>query len=444
MFKKIAVSTIAAAVTMVLAGGQAANASTNKSTNVVDSAAIESFVTGKPEALKPFYRALFTDGSRNATLNNVRLGLAAIQTADYARAEQAFDTALEQIETIYANNDRAKQARSKFSKEAVKDFKGEPYERAMTYYYRGLLYMRAGDYENARASFLQGEWQTTVSETEEYTSSFPMLDYLAGWSSQCAGDQARAQELFELAHKSNPALHAPSPSDNVLVVAELGSAPVKVAAGKSRELLQFEKSKSDLVSSASYQLVTAGASTPIVGFEAGSVSHEALNRGGRAVQAILDGKAQFKSVTGAIGGVGNALGLGVTQAGYLQNNTDLAGAGLALGLAGALFSAMSEAAKPDADTRAWDNLPDAVQIATTARPSGEWHVRATFNGQPEQVVAPMSGAGQCSIVWTRSKSALAVGETAPGTQLSAREQKKLLKKFGAGDVQFRSNLLARE
>jgi hypothetical protein len=81
---------------------------------------------------------------------------------------------------------------------------------------------------------------------------------------------------------------------------------------------------------------------------------------------------------------------------------------------------MSEAAKPDADTRAWDNLPDAVQIATTSRPSGEWHIRATFNGQPEQVVAPMSGTGQCSIVWTRSKAALAVGETAPGTQLSAR------------------------
>ncbi|MEC8183119.1 MAG: hypothetical protein VX123_13805 [Pseudomonadota bacterium] len=44
-------------------------------------------------------------------------------------------------------------ARSNFAREDVKDFKGEPFERAMVFYYLGLSYLALGDFENARASF---------------------------------------------------------------------------------------------------------------------------------------------------------------------------------------------------------------------------------------------------------------------------------------------------
>ena len=38
----------------------------------------------------------------------------------------------------------------------------------MTYYYRGLLFMARGDYENARASFRSAEYQDTISSNETY------------------------------------------------------------------------------------------------------------------------------------------------------------------------------------------------------------------------------------------------------------------------------------
>lgn len=451
MFKKIALSTVAATVTAILAAPAGANIGTSRSDSAQAAALLtaadsaDAFASDKPEALRPLYRSLFNDGTRNATLNDMRLGVAAMEIGDYARAEQSFDAALEQIETIYANNERAKQARSKFSKEAVKDFKGEPYERAMAYYYRGLLFLRAGDYENARASFLQGEYQTTVGEKEEYASSFPMLDYLAGWSSQCAGDTSRAQELYAVAQKSMPSLRAPSAGDNVLVVGELGSAPIKSAAGKHHELLQFEKANGDSETGVQFQLVADAANTALAAFEAGSVSYEATNRGGRAIQSILDGKAQFKSVTGAIGDAGAVIGTGVAEVGLLQNDSDMATVGLAVGLAGALFRAMADAAKPDADTRAWDNLPDSVHFSTVQRPAGAWQVSATYTGIEKHATASAldAASGKCSLVWMRSKSALAVGEAAPGTQLSAKEVKKLQKKYADTDKAFRTALVTR-
>ncbi len=157
---------------------------------------LQTYLEDKPEELKGLYTALFTEGERNAVLNFNRVGLAAMQTGRYDLAERAFDAALIRIEQIYSNDPQARKAKSKFAAESVKDFKGEPYERAMAYYYRGLLFLRTGDFENARASFIAGEYQDTVAEKEEYSSDFDSLVFLAGWASRCANDPAKADEYF--------------------------------------------------------------------------------------------------------------------------------------------------------------------------------------------------------------------------------------------------------
>lgn len=146
---------------------------------------IDAYLANKPEDLKPFYRTLFVGGARNSVLNYQRLGLAAMDKGYWTDAERAFDAALSGIEAIYAKNAQAQAAKSTFRKEANKDYKGEPYERAMAYYYRGLLYLRAGDYDNARASFRSGEYQDTVSEQEEFQSDFAVMNYLTGWTYFC-------------------------------------------------------------------------------------------------------------------------------------------------------------------------------------------------------------------------------------------------------------------
>ncbi len=121
---------------------------------VANPADTQVFVGNKPTVLQPFFKTMFEEGERNAVLNKDRLGLAAIENKNYDIATYVFDDAIARIDTIYSDNPAAEQARSKFNEEKVKDFKGESYERAMTYYYRGLLYLRTGEYDNARAAFL--------------------------------------------------------------------------------------------------------------------------------------------------------------------------------------------------------------------------------------------------------------------------------------------------
>lgn len=402
------------------------------------------FLADKPERLQPMYSALFDEGTRNATLNHVRIGLAAIESGEYERAETHFDAALAQIEAVYANDARAKQARSTWSKEAVKDFKGEPYERAMAYYYRGLLYLRAGDFENARASFLQGEYQNTVGEKEDYKSSFAMLDYLAGWASQCAGDASRAAELFAEAAAADASLRTPSATDDLLVIAELGRGPVKTAGGKSRELLQFERAPGSVDGGVAVTLAADDVAQSLSAFPAGSVSWQAMNRGGRAIQAILDGKAQFKDGMNAVGEVTQTVGTLAMFGGLQSGDADLMRGGAVAGLLGGFMKMAAEAAKPDADTRAWDTLPDAVHFAVTKRPAADWEVRATFaaDGRTAPAARLDGGASKCSIAWTRSDSAFSAPGSAPGTTLAANEKKKLQKKYAASDRQFRAALLA--
>ena len=52
-----------------------------------------------------------------------------------------------------AGDDTAREARGLFNEESVKTFRGEPYERVMAYYYRGILYWMDGEPDNARAAF---------------------------------------------------------------------------------------------------------------------------------------------------------------------------------------------------------------------------------------------------------------------------------------------------
>jgi hypothetical protein len=102
---------------------------------------------------------------------------------------------------------------------------------------------------------------------------------------------------------------------------------------------------------------------------------------------------------------------------------------------------MSNAAKPDADTRAWDNLPDSIHFATTVRPDGEWSITTSV---PTATPAARldDGAGRCSIAWVRGESATAVTASAPGTTLKASEARKLQRKFSDQDKAFRSALLS--
>jgi tetratricopeptide (TPR) repeat protein len=430
---------------------------------------IDSYVAQRPEPLRAGYKLLFTQGENVAVLNLERIALAAIQLGYYKDAEFALDQALARIEAVYAKDPQAEKARALFHKESNKDYKGEPYERAMAYYYRGLLYLRAGDYENARASFETAEFQDTVAEDETYQSDFAVMNYMSGWASHCLGQDSKARDAFAAATKGNAKLLPPAPDANTVFVAELGMAPLKVKGGTQKELLTFDAPKGADEDGVSFAVAAEGAGTtrtvrtkkgvrkvvvagkpysgavrPIL---ASSVYEQATTRGGRPVQGILNGKAQFKSATGTAANVSTAVGTGLLEAAISSNSSGLANAGFAgMGL-GLAMKMMSKAAKADADVRTWDNLPGAVYVAAARVPASSFRANAVFLHQDAQLTLPplpvMQGnAGKCSMVWTRSRSATGIDGAAPGIDAGVLRARAFAQAAAAKDKIFRATLVS--
>jgi tetratricopeptide (TPR) repeat protein len=362
--------------------------------------AAEHFATQQPEGLHTYFKTLYIEGEHDAVLNFDYLGLAALEGGEYAIAERAFDGAITRIEAIYANNPSAKKARSLFAEEKVKDFKGEPYERAMTYFYRGLLYARAGDFQNARASFLSAEQQSMLSEQESYASTFGLMDYLAGWASHCEGDDARASELKARAASLQPDVFGSVPVDaSVVTLMDAGTGPAKYGMGKYKERLAFKPSES-VSSITGASAAGLALTTPVIGAD---LNWQATTRGGRPVDAILNGKAQWKSNTESASSALTAVGYGATLQGVSSNNNNLAAAGeigMAVGLVSGLFAS---AMTPAADTRAWISLPAQLVISTSA---GELTTGAPVAFKADGTSlrsAFVSHVGRCSLAWGRTQ-----------------------------------------
>jgi tetratricopeptide (TPR) repeat protein len=408
-----------------------AQASGSPATKIANDA--NQFASGKPSTLQPIFNALYVEGEHNAVLNFDYLGLAALEQGEYAIAEKSLDAAILRIEAIYANNPNAQKAKSLFSAEKVKDFKGEPYERAMTYYYRGILYLRAGDYQNARASFLAAEWQSTLSDNESYDSSFGLMDFLAGWSSYCDGDDARATELRDRAAKVQPEIFGSlQPSVSYLGLIDLGVGPVKYGVGQYKEKLAFKATQTppDIHSVAA---LPATVNSPVL---AGDINWQATTRSGRPVDAILNGKAQWKSGTEATSAALTTVGYATTLRGMYSGNQNLeqAGAiGMAAGLVGSLFA---HAMTPAADTRAWISLPAGVSVETgelqgLGIPSMSFEF-GDSNSPGSSVVN--ARAGKCAFSWGRTHSSVTAA-VSKMQSLAPDESRR-----EAANAQFRSML----
>ncbi|MDZ7711984.1 MAG: hypothetical protein U5L06_02135 [Rhodovibrio sp.] len=387
----------------------------------VPPAEMELYLSDKPAELHRLYAKVLTQGERNAVLNHMRAGLAAMQIGAWDTAERSFDKALLGIETVYAESEQAEEARSTWVKENYKAFKGEPYERMMAYYYRGLLYLREGDYENARASFKGGLLQDTLAQEETYSQDAALLAYLSGWASHCSDDPGLAFQAFEEAQEYNADLDPPAEDANLLLLGETGLAPRKVAVGEYDEALAFERADGfrDRAAEMDVAAEDTDATREVKLTEAEDVYFQANTRGGRQVDRILEGQAKFKQTSDAVGDAAIQGGAAVMTYGAYDNSGGSVAAGLAVMAAGLIAKGISAATRPEADLRAWDNLPDRVHLATLAAEPVPDEVTARFTDRGGAVmartIAPVTQAGPCAIAWTRAHSATDIPDAAPGS-----------------------------
>ncbi len=353
-------------------------------------------MSGAPSGLETYWKALCASPPQDVTLHRMRAGQAAFAAGFDRQAEEQFDAVLAAIEAIYAESESAAKARSVWHAEKVKDFKGEPYERVMAYYYRGLLYLMAGDWDNAQASFKGGVLQDSFAELERFRSDVASLVWLEGWARRCQGSEAAATELFAEAANLRPALKPPAPDATLLVVAEAGIGPRKLAAGREGEKLLIREG-----SHGNDQIVAAIGGRKVDMVEAEDLFFQATTRGGREMDNILAEKAATK--TGARNAGSAAIVAGTAMmagAGAPSNNNNqssgartVGAAGGVVALIGLVVAASAAAMHAEVDIRTWDTLPHSIYLA--ALPP------ASANAGPDRVEL-LDGSGQ-SIIGGRAR-----------------------------------------
>src|SRR6185369_1144741 len=117
---------------------------------------------------------------RDKVLWQYRTASAAMRQGKFDVAKPLLDDALLTLGGIFGKDAEARKSRGYFSKEARKNFIGEPYERAMAYFYRGVIYWRDGEPDNARACFRSVEFEDSDAEKKAYSGDWVLPDYLDG------------------------------------------------------------------------------------------------------------------------------------------------------------------------------------------------------------------------------------------------------------------------
>ncbi|MHB8521108.1 MAG: hypothetical protein ACYDH9_10160 [Limisphaerales bacterium] len=303
---------------------------------------------------------------RDRVLWEYRTAAAAMRQGRYDEAKRQLDDALASLGGIITSDRNAKQARSLFHQEAKKTFLGEPYERVMAYYYRGILYWMDGEPDNARACFRSGEMEDSDTENKQYAGDYVLLDYLDGLATAKLGGDG--SDAFKRAQtRSKFQLPPYDPKANVLFFVDFGHGPTKYATGEYREELRFQPGRSEALAALVKLDDQTARAEPY-----DDLNYQATTRGGRVMDHILANKAVFKKTTDVAGDVGLIGGLVLAQ----NRQTQDVGLGLAAaGLVSKIFSAITT---PVADTRSWDNLPLYLGFSALRVPVGQHTATVEF------------------------------------------------------------------
>lgn len=308
---------------------------------------------------------------RDQVLWSYRNAALAMRAGRFDQAKAELDDAIARLGGILGPNKDAASARRLFNEEAKKMFIGEPYERVMAYFYRGILYWMDGEPDNARACFRTGQLLDSDAENKTYAGDYALLDYLDGLASvKLAADGSDAFARAQ-AHTRSVPLPPYAPRANVLFFIEFGNGPLKYATGAFREQLRFRAGSSSVKSAV---VKVAGQTLPAPSYD--DLYFQATTRGGRVMDHILAGKAQFKAASDGIGDAAIISGAVLASQQRQRSNADEIGAGLLLfGLASKLISG---ATNPTADTRCWENLPGHLSFAAAGLPPGQHTATVEF------------------------------------------------------------------
>ncbi len=336
-------------------------------------------------------------GDRNYALWNNQLGSIYLTQGDYEKALDSFLKAHYLMNNVAAFKELERSAVALTGSEDTKAYKGDPYEKAINSFYTGLLLYNKGDLENAIAAFKTGILADSDSEAESFKSDIAILYLLVSRIAKKLGNESLSNDYCSavkglqssadysiLGFNDELIKKMLNLNNNLLLIVEFGEGPFKTRRGQYGELAVINGDRYD-ISGLNIKIDGKYNSNNQV-YSNTDIYLQASTRGGRKMDGILKGKAQFK--TDASNNAVAALDLSTqfvnqaNQARAANPYADTSGYAAAAAIS-ALFAGGAAIASgitnPKADIRHWTLLPEHIIIFPLFLPTGKHKINVEFN-----------------------------------------------------------------
>ena len=140
------------------------------------------------------------------TLYRNEMGTSLFLDGRWQEAKGFWRDALTDVE-LFFDPKTEKKALSLFGAEARKVYKGDPYERATLCLLLGLVYLDAGDVDNALAMFKNASLHEFDTTDSKYPSDFALLQALEARCHRLRGDLSTCREVVKQAESAFKAAH---------------------------------------------------------------------------------------------------------------------------------------------------------------------------------------------------------------------------------------------
>lgn len=204
------------------------------------------FYANRYDLAVPLYRKESRLQNKNQVLTEMEFGSAALTGGNSYDAEKAL---LSASKGMSSDAGKASGVLSLVSDESLKLFKGEPFEKAMAFFYLGVIYYNRGDYENARAAFNSALLMDKQSQ-QGFQDDLRLVFFMLGKSYLKLNEPENARIAFQKANARHTKEKLPANSYfdlelakkvNFTVIVELGLAPLKIRTGPGASLDDFQR-----------------------------------------------------------------------------------------------------------------------------------------------------------------------------------------------------------
>ena len=305
--------------------------------------------------------------NRNYALNNAKLGQIYFTGGGYDLAFLPFLNAGKVMERTVTGSDNA--FWSAVSREDFKEFKGEPFERSMCHWYRGIIHYRRGDYEKALAAFRRAIDADKDTASQNNNDS---IDFGAGYAmaARCyylLGEPDTGATYSQRSKNDIPGMD----SDNTMFIVEWGDSPLKQRENDIKDIWSCSAFAEYIPreSRIEYAKIFVDGNEKIQINKCTSTSYQLSCNTEKAANTIQSIKIGAKWTVRVCAFAGAFTGVLIATKG---NGAAATGAGFGAALvAGA-------AIRTEADVRVWNLLPDNIGIGSLDIESGFHNIAICF------------------------------------------------------------------